>query len=88
MKKKKKKNPFLGKLVILPGPTLADSVAFNGPSIHLNKASAHTPLPTALFQMGKPSAPCGEENSYFSSLTGHVRPCHILDAANNLCLHI
>lgn len=86
---KKKKYPLLlGKLVILPGPRLADSVPLNGPSIHLNKESAHTPLPTALFQMGKPSAPCREENSYLSSLTGHVRPCHILDAANNLCICI
>lgn len=34
--------------------------------------------------MGKPGALHGEESGYLSSLTGHVRPCHILDAANNL----
>ena len=82
----KKKIPLLlRKLVILPGPMLADSVPLNGPSIHLNKKTAHTTMPTALFQMGKPSAPHREEKDYLSFLTGHVCPCHILDAANNLC---
>lgn len=75
---------LLGKLVISPGPIPVDSVPLNDPSIHLNKESAHTTLSTALSQMGKPSAPHREEDSYLSSLTGHVRPCHILDSANNL----
>lgn len=36
---------LLRKLVISPGPTLADGVPLNGPSIHLNKESAHSLCP-------------------------------------------
>ena len=45
---------LLGKLVISLHPVLADSVPFNGPSIHLNKDSAHTTLPTTLSRCASP----------------------------------
>lgn len=77
---------LLRKLVISAGPMRADGVPLNGPSIHLNKESAHSLCPLHSSQMGKPSALHREQSSYLSSLTGHVRPCHILDAANNLCI--
>ena len=77
---------LLRELVISPGPALADSTPSKGPSIHLNKDSARTALPTALFQMGRPSTLHGEESGYSSSWTGLVRPCHVFDAANNLCM--